>query len=219
VRDRVGRYQSRSTRWLGRSAVFPFRATVGISWEAWPPAGAMLSLGPGHRPGAAVVNAGFPVGLLADTDVFTMSDQHQPAAGRWWSLDPACNFQPAPSMNTAAISPDGTRVAAALWHIVVWDGATGRDLPTASRCAPWPSLDNKFLAVGKEDKTVPCGTWLPKSPSATAHLDQVWSVVFSLTAATWRRHAGRRVKLWDLSRRKRPRRYRWRTSKRCSSRR
>ena len=157
---------------------------------------------------ARVVNAGFPLGLLADDKtVFTMSDQHQPT-GRvaWWSLETGLQLRsrPLPSLNTAAVSPDGTRVAAAQWNVVVLDGATGDVICQLPHKAGVRSLaftpDNKFLAVGKEDKTIT--VWDLETQTAIghdAHLDHVWSAAFSpdgrqLASGT----LGGAVKLWDL---------------------
>ena len=157
---------------------------------------------------ARVVNAGFPLGLLADDKtVFTMSDQHQPAGQvAWWSTETGQKLRsrPLPNMNCAAISPDGTRVGAGAWNAVIWDGATGDVIYQLPHKAGVRSLaftpDNKFLAVGKEDKTVTVWNLATQKPVGhDAHLDQTWSVVFSpdgshLASST----LGGAIKLWDL---------------------
>jgi WD40 repeat protein/tetratricopeptide (TPR) repeat protein/serine/threonine protein kinase len=187
---------SRDSKYLVGGLVTPQGIDV-VLWD--------LATGMEH---ARVVNGGFPIGLLADDKtVFTMSDQHQPA-GRvaWWSLETGQKLRsrPLPNMNCAAISPDGTRVAAALWNVVVWNAATGDVICQLPHKAGVRSLaftpDNRFLAVGKEDKTVTVWNLDSQRPVGhDAHLDHVWSVAFSpdgshLASST----LGGAIKLWDL---------------------
>jgi WD40 repeat protein/tetratricopeptide (TPR) repeat protein len=140
-----------------------------------------------------------------------MSDQHLPTGKvSWWNLETRQELRSkaVPGMNTAAVSPDGSRVAAALWksqwNVLVWDAVTGDSLAELPQQSVVRSLafapDSKLLAIGKEDKMATIWNLETKTPLAhEVHLDHVWATAFSpdgsrLASAT----LGGAIKVWDL---------------------
>lgn len=155
-----------------------------------------------------VSNAGIPLGFLPDGgSLVTMSNQYN-SKGKvhWWNLETKEELRSkvVPGINTAIVSPDGTRVAAANYTVFAWDADTGDSIAELHEHSNVRALafspDSKLLAVGKEDKTATIWDLETQAPLAhEVHRDHVWATVFSpdgsqLASGT----LGGAIKIWDF---------------------
>ena len=159
---------------------------------------------------ATVAEPGMMVGMLQDgMTIVTLADQHtESAEARFWNAENGARRLtiPLPVAATAALSPDGARIATSAYRsIKIWNTATGTLESSHSAQSEARGLafspDGKRLAAGYEDRrVVVLDLETGERLGEDVHRDVVWEVAFSpddksVASAT----LGGDIKLWNMT--------------------
>lgn len=156
-------------------------------------------------------HAGILLGVFPDgKTAVTSANPHSPNGRiQFWEIETGTVQRtiPVPHLTAAALSADGSRLAASVQgKVSIWDTATGTLLGTRTRPDGVRGLDfspdSKQLAAGGEDRCVVIWDLTTDEPIAQfVHLDVVWAVSFSPNGKTLASGTlGGAIQLWETSR-------------------